>query len=98
MVLGTGFQILVWLREGTWVQLPAASFGVAKLAEWIENCDLKSWAMLPETWVGLHQVLDWFSVGPALALVLVSMFVMLLLTSNHAERRAMQSAMQPSRS
>ncbi len=90
VLLGTGFQVLVWLRDGAWVQLPAASFGLAKLAEWSDNGVLKSWAVLPETWVGLHRFLDWFSVGTALALVFFFMFVVLLTVSSHAEKKAQE--------
>lgn len=70
--LPTGWQVLDWLRTGEWHALPAASVGLVRILELEgEQADgtLLAWASNPQSWVGLHKLVDWLSVGGALFIV-----------------------------
>ncbi len=65
----TGYQIYVWSKAGIWLEMPAASFGLAWIGAKLNVSSLYLWATDPQDWIGIHAVLDWFSVGAALAMV-----------------------------
>lgn len=66
----TGWQVLQWLYSGQWHSLGASSVGLRWLFEkYAFGSTLHLWTIEPQGWIGLHRLLDFLSVGAALALV-----------------------------
>jgi hypothetical protein len=62
-----GYQSALWLQEGVWTELPLSSvfnyfFDGAVLQEWINN---------PQSWLGLHKIIDWSLKSIPLSLTLI---------------------------
>ncbi len=64
-----GWQGLTWLRTGGWPPMPLASHGLAWIGRQLGHDGLMSWGSYPETWIGVHTLLDWLSVGVALGIL-----------------------------
>lgn len=62
-----GYQSALWLQEGVWTELPLLSvfnyfFDGAAIQEWLNN---------PQSWLGLHQIIDWSLKSIPLSLTLI---------------------------
>ena len=60
-----GWQVVQWLQYEVWIPMPLASFGIREVAEYFGHEPLKNWAVSPQSWVGLHRILDWLNVAVA---------------------------------
>ena len=62
-----GYQIVDWLQDGEWNAMPLMMvftflFDGTAFGAWMQN---------PESWVGLHQVLEWLLINTPISLVLI---------------------------
>lgn len=64
-----GWQGLVWLQTGDWPAMPLASYGLPWIGLHFGYEELLTWGVYPQTWLGVHKLLDWLSVGVALGIV-----------------------------
>ena len=94
-----GWQVLAWLQSGDWTPLPLASFGIRMAAELLGAEQLRSWAVSPDTWIGLHRFLDWLNVAVApilLGMVLSRIFGLFASDrTNYLERKYITGTAMP---
>ncbi len=62
-----GYQTVVWLQEGVWTAMPLMMvfnfiFDGTGLGAWMQN---------PDSWMGFHQIMEWFLINTPIALVLI---------------------------
>ena len=62
-----GYQVVVWLQDGVWNAMPLMLvfnflFDGTAFGAWMQN---------PDSWVGLHQVMEWLLVNTPISLVLI---------------------------
>ncbi len=62
-----GYQVVDWLQDGVWNAMPLMMvftflFDGTAFGAWMQN---------PESWVGLHQVMEWLLLNTPISLVLI---------------------------
>ena len=62
-----GYQIVVWLQEGVWNALPM----MLVFNYFFEDTALGAWMLNPDSWLGLHQVVEWGLTNIPISLVLI---------------------------
>ncbi len=62
-----GYQTVMWLQDGVWNAMP-----LMLVFNFIfEGTALGAWMHNPETWLGLHQLLEWGLINIPISLVLI---------------------------
>ena len=62
-----GYQTVVWLQDGVWNAMPL----MLVFNFLFEGTALGAWMQNPESWVGLHQVMEWALINTPISLVLI---------------------------
>ncbi|MCF8719579.1 hypothetical protein [Nitrospina gracilis] len=68
--IGTGlllYQVILWLQAGDWQAMPL-------MMVWtflFEGTALHGWMMSPESWLGLHTILEWVLTNIPISVVLI---------------------------
>ena len=62
-----GYQTVVWLQDGVWNAMPL----MMVFSFLFEGTALGAWMQNPESWVGLHQVMEWLLMNTPISLVLI---------------------------
>ena len=62
-----GYQIVVWLQEGVWNAMPL----MMVFSFLFDGTAFGAWMQNPDTWVGLHQVMEWLLINTPISLVLI---------------------------
>ena len=62
-----GYQSALWLQEGKWTELPLLTI----FNYLFEGAAIQSWINNPQSWFGLHQVVDWCLQNIPLSLTLI---------------------------
>jgi hypothetical protein len=62
-----GYQIVDWLRDGVWNAMPL----MIVFNFLFEGTAFGAWMQNPDSWVGLHQVMEWLLVNTPISLVLI---------------------------
>lgn len=62
-----GYQTVVWLQDGVWNAMPL----MMVFTFLFEGTALGAWMLNPDSWVGLHQVMEWLLVNTPISLVLI---------------------------
>jgi hypothetical protein len=72
-----GYQVLIWLQDGTWTEFPL--FVVFNFL--FENTAFHQWMTHPESWLGLQKLLSWVleSVPLSIALMIPGVSIALLM-------------------
>jgi hypothetical protein len=62
-----GYQMVIWLQDGVWNAMPMMMvFNML-----FENTALGAWMQIPDSWLGLHQLLKWSLDNIPISLVLI---------------------------
>ena len=62
-----GYQIVLWLQDGVWNAMPL----MMVFSFLFEGTALGAWMQHPDSWVGLHQIVEWLLVNTPISLVLI---------------------------
>lgn len=62
-----GYQTVVWLQDGVWTAMPL----MMVFNFLFEGTALGAWMQNPDSWVGLHQVMEWLLINTPISLVLI---------------------------
>jgi hypothetical protein len=62
-----GYQTVVWLQDGVWNAMPL----MMVFSFLFEGTALGAWMQNPDSWVGLHQVMEWLLINTPISLVLI---------------------------
>ena len=62
-----GYQIVLWLMDGVWNAMPL----MMVFSFLFEGTALGTWMQNPDSWVGLHQIVEWLLVNTPISLVLI---------------------------
>jgi hypothetical protein len=62
-----GYQLALWLQEGVWTELPLLTV----FNYFFEGAAIQGWVNSPQSWFGLHQVVDWCLQNIPLSLTLI---------------------------
>lgn len=74
-----GYQSALWLQDGVWTELPLlAAFNFL-----FEGAAIQGWLNNPQSWLGLHQIVDWClqNIPLSLTLILEGIFLATLTAS-----------------
>ena len=62
-----GYQTVVWLQDGVWNAMPL----MMVFSFLFEGTAFGTWMQTPDSWVGLHQVMEWLLINTPISLVLI---------------------------
>ncbi len=62
-----GYQTVVWLQDGVWNAMPL----MMVFTFLFDGTALGAWMQHPDSWVGLHQVMEWLLINTPISLVLI---------------------------
>jgi len=62
-----GYQAVLWLMDGVWTEMPL----MVVFNFLFEDTALHQWLQTPESWFGLHQVVEWNLTHVPVSLVLI---------------------------
>ena len=62
-----GYQVVVWLQDGVWNAMPL----MLVFNFFFEGTALGTWMQNPDSWTGLHQIMEWLLVNTPISLVLI---------------------------
>ncbi len=74
-----GYQSALWLQDGVWTELPL----LIVFNFFFEGAAIQGWLNNPQSWFGLHQIVDWClqNIPLSLTLILEGMFLVILTAS-----------------
>jgi len=74
-----GYQSALWLQDGVWTELPL----LTAFNYLFEGAAIQGWLNNPQSWLGLHQIVDWClqNIPLSLTLILEGMFLTALTAS-----------------
>ncbi len=74
-----GYQSALWLQDGVWTELPLLTV----FNYFFEGAAIQGWLNNPQSWLGLHQVVDWSlqNIPLSLTLILEGIFLVTLTAS-----------------
>jgi len=62
-----GYQTVLWLQDGVWNGMP-----MMRVFEFLfEGTALAAWMLNPESWLGLHQLMEWLLLNTPISLALM---------------------------
>ena len=85
-ILVLGLQVYAWLATGTW-QPASLLLPLAMLAKWLPDPAMVQWIERPDTWIGLHKVLDFIPLSLFLMLVGLLFFIPILHSAVYEETK-----------
>jgi hypothetical protein len=62
-----GYQAVVWLQDGVWNAMPL----MMVFSFLFEGTALGTWMQNPDSWAGLHQIMEWLLINTPISLVLI---------------------------
>lgn len=62
-----GYQTVVWLQDGVWNAMPL----MMVFSFLFDGTAFGAWMQNPDSWVGLHQVMEWLLINTPISLVLI---------------------------
>jgi len=62
-----GYQTVVWLQDGVWNAMPL----MMVFTFLFEGTAFGAWMQTPDSWMGLHQVMEWLLINTPISLVLI---------------------------
>jgi hypothetical protein len=62
-----GYQTVVWLQDGVWNAMPL----MMVFSFLFEGTTFGVWMQNPDSWMGLHQVMEWTLINTPISLVLI---------------------------
>jgi len=62
-----GYQVVVWLQDGVWSAMPL----MMVFSFLFDGTAFGAWMQNPDSWVGLHQVMEWLLVNTPISLALI---------------------------
>ena len=62
-----GYQTVVWLQDGVWNAMPL----MMVFSFLFEGTALGAWMQNPDSWTGLHQIMEWLLINTPISLVLI---------------------------
>ncbi len=74
-----GYQSALWLQDGVWTELPLLTV----FNYLFEGAAIQDWLNQPQSWLGLHQIVDWClqNIPLSLTLILEGIFLAALAAS-----------------
>ncbi|MEE8205696.1 MAG: hypothetical protein V3T82_02020 [Nitrospinaceae bacterium] len=62
-----GYQTVVWLQDGVWNAMPL----MLVFSFLFEGTSFGVWMQNPDSWAGLHQIMEWVLINTPISLVLI---------------------------
>jgi hypothetical protein len=62
-----GYQAVIWLQDGVWNAMPL----MMVFSFLFDGTAFGTWMQNPDSWVGLHQVMEWLLMNTPISLVLI---------------------------